>query len=64
MVAQIKDRQEFELKAFSLENGERLHRMKVKATGDFGSHGRASATAQSGKLLLLGKNTLLTARRK
>jgi hypothetical protein len=61
MVARIKDRQDFELKAFRVEDGRLLHGMKVKAAGAFGSHGGASATVQDGRLLLLGKNTLLSA---
>ena len=61
MVARIRDRMDFELRAFSVKDGKRLHAMKLKAAGDFGLHGRASATAQDGRLLLLGKNTLLTA---
>jgi outer membrane protein assembly factor BamB len=61
MVARVRDRRDFELKAFSLEDGRLLHELKVEAVGDFDEHGRASATVQDGRLLLLGRNTLLTA---
>jgi len=36
----------------------------VKSAGDFGEHGRASATVQNSKLALLGKNELKTAQKK
>lgn len=61
MVAQIRDRQDFELKAFGTQDGKLLHTVKVKSTGNFGEHGRASATVQSGTLALLGKNDLIVA---
>jgi outer membrane protein assembly factor BamB/tetratricopeptide (TPR) repeat protein len=61
MVVRGKDRLDFELKAFQLKDGKLLHKMRVKAAGEFDLHGRASATAQNGRLLLLGKNSLLTA---
>ena len=60
VVAQVRDRQDFELKAFSVKDGKLVHKMQVKSAGDFGEHGRASATAQNGKLVLLGKNDLTT----
>jgi hypothetical protein len=63
-VAFVKDRQDFEVKAFALKDGKLSHSMKAKSTGDFGEHGRASATAQSGKLVLLGKNELITGLKK
>jgi outer membrane protein assembly factor BamB/tetratricopeptide (TPR) repeat protein len=55
----IKDRQDFELKAFDLKSGRLLHALKVSATGDFGEHGRVSATVQGGRLALFGKNDLV-----
>jgi outer membrane protein assembly factor BamB len=61
MVARITDRQDFELKAFNIRDGKLLHRMKAKATGVYDVHGNASATVQNGGLILLGKNTLVTA---
>jgi len=61
LVAQVRDRQDFELKSFSLRDGSLLHTVKVKAAGDFGEHGRASAVVQNGCLALLGKNELVTA---
>ncbi len=61
LVARIRDRQDFELKAFRMDNGKLIHQLKLKAAGDFGIHGRVSATVQNGRLLLFGKNTLLTA---
>jgi len=60
MVVEVQDRRDFELKAFNLKDGKLMHKMKVEAAGEFGTHGRASATVQNGKLLLLGKNTLMT----
>ena len=59
MVARIKDRQDFWLKAFHCSDGKLLHTVHVRAAGDFGTHGRASATVQNGRLALLGKNTLV-----
>ena len=64
MVTRIKDRKDFELKAFRITDGKLLHQMQLKGAGDFDQHGRASATVQDGRLLLLGKNTLLTATEK
>jgi hypothetical protein len=61
LVVQIKDRQDFELRALDMTNGRSLHEMKVKSAGDFGEHGRASATVQNGRLALLGKNDLVVA---
>ena len=42
-----------------MQNGKLLQEPGVKATGGFGEHGRASATAQNGALALLGKNQLM-----
>jgi len=63
-VAEVKDRQTFELRAFDLESGKQLHEMSVKSAGDFGQHGRVSAAVQNGRLLLLGKNALVIGRGK
>lgn len=59
-VALIKDRQNFEFMALRLKDGKPMHTLKVKAAGDFGVHGRVSATAQNGKLVLLGTQKLVT----
>lgn len=64
MVAEIRDRQDFELKAFSIKDGKLAHEMYVKAAGRFGVHGRASATVQNGMMALLGGNELHIASRK
>ncbi len=61
LVAKTQDRQDFELKAFRIADGKRLHTMRVKGTGVFGEHGRASATAQNGTLALLGGHELTLA---
>jgi len=37
-----------------------LHAVKVKGVGDFGEHGRVSATVQNGRLVLLSKDKLRT----
>ena len=58
----VKDRQDFELKAFDAADGKLLHALRSRRTGDFGEHGRASATVQNGGLALLGKNDLRIAR--
>jgi hypothetical protein len=58
VVAEIKDRQEFELKSFDMKTGKLVHAIKRKATGDFGEHGRASATVQNGRMVLLGGTVL------
>jgi outer membrane protein assembly factor BamB len=63
-VVLIKDRQDYEVKAFALKDGKLMHTLKAKSTGDFGEHGRVSATAQNGKLVLLGKNELITGLKK
>ncbi|MGQ9660910.1 MAG: outer membrane protein assembly factor BamB family protein [Kiritimatiellia bacterium] len=57
-VVRVRDRQDFELKAFDSDTGKLLHTVKVQGTGDFGEHGRVSATVQNGKLVLLGQNDL------
>jgi hypothetical protein len=64
LVTAIKDRQDFQLKAFDAAGGSLLHTVAVKAAGDFGVHGAASATVQNGKLVLLGHNDWVTALRK
>jgi hypothetical protein len=59
-VAMLKDRQDFEIIAFDRKAGKLVDRIKVKGIGDFGEHGRVSATVQNGNLALLGKNDLRT----
>ena len=61
-VARVKDRQDFELKLFDATKGALLHRLKMQGAGNFGEHGRVSATIQSGKLALLSKDKLRIAR--
>jgi len=61
LVAQVKDRQDFEIKTYDLASGKLRHTVKVKATGDFGQYGRASAAVGHGGLALLGGNTLMLA---
>jgi outer membrane protein assembly factor BamB len=58
LVVQTRDRQDFEIIALDGKTGQRIHTVKVKGTGDFGVHGRASATVQNGTLVLHGKNTV------
>jgi outer membrane protein assembly factor BamB/tetratricopeptide (TPR) repeat protein len=58
-VVLVKDRQDFEIKAFDAETGKLVNGLKSKGTGDFGEHGRVSAVAQGGRLVLLGRNDLL-----
>lgn len=62
-VVQVKDRQDFELRAIDLQTGKHLHSMKVKGAGEFGEYGRASATVQNGRLILMGQKELKIARR-
>jgi hypothetical protein len=59
-VSLVRDRQDFELKVFELKGGKLVHGVKSKGVGDFGEHGRVSATVQNGKLLLLSKDKLKT----
>jgi len=60
----VKDRQDFELKAFDARDGKLLHAIAVKAAGEMDEAGRSSATAQNGKMALLGRNDLVTAQPK
>jgi outer membrane protein assembly factor BamB/tetratricopeptide (TPR) repeat protein len=60
VVAQIKDRQDFEVKAFDTRDAKLVHKLNVKSVGEFGEHGRAAATVQNGRLVLLGKTELVT----
>ena len=64
VVAEIKDRQDFELKAFDVTGGKLLHTVKAKGAGNLGEHGCTSATTQNGQLALLAKNELKTAVKK
>jgi len=57
-MVRIKDRQDFELKVFDTKKGSLMHRVQVKGAGNFGEHGRVSATVQDGKLALFGSNEL------
>ncbi|MCX7590851.1 MAG: PQQ-binding-like beta-propeller repeat protein [Kiritimatiellae bacterium] len=58
VIALIRDRQDFELKIFDANTGRLMHTVRTRATGDFGEHGRASATASGSGLALLGGNKL------
>jgi outer membrane protein assembly factor BamB len=58
-VALVKDRQDFEVRAFDVKDGKEVARLGVKSAGNFGVHGQVSATAQNGSLALLGKNRLI-----
>jgi len=60
-VALVKDRQDFELLALDLATGKLAHRIKLKGAGNFGEHGRVSATVQNGVLALLSKDTITVA---
>ena len=57
-VLTVQDRQRFELKAFSLATGKELRTYRKKGAGNFGVHGRVSATVQNGRLILLSKDDL------
>jgi len=57
-VARVKNRLDFELKAFDLKTGKLAHRIHGEARGDFGEHGSVSATVQNGNLVFLGVNQL------
>jgi len=59
-VSLVRDRQDFELKVFELKGGKLVGQVKSKGVGDFGEHGRVSATVQNGRLLLLSKDKLKT----
>jgi outer membrane protein assembly factor BamB len=61
VAAEIRDRQDFELKAFDVGNGKLRHEIDVKAAGRFGEHGRASGTVQNGIMVLLGGHEMKTA---
>jgi hypothetical protein len=57
-LVRVRDRQDFELNVFDLKSGKRLHKVKRKGAGDFGRHGRVSATVQNGRLVFLSKDKL------
>jgi outer membrane protein assembly factor BamB/tetratricopeptide (TPR) repeat protein len=59
LVVAIKDRQDFEMRAFNATNGKQLHTVKIKATGRFGVPGNVSATVQNGSLVLMGKRDVI-----
>ncbi len=60
-IVQIRDRQDFELKAFDLTNGYLMHRLKLKASGNFGEHGSASGVAHNGRMALHGGDKVILA---
>ena len=57
-VVAVRDRREFYLLPFDTKTGKPAGEVHLKATGDFGRHGRASATVQDGRLALFGLKTL------
>ncbi len=57
-VARVRDKQDFELRAFDLKSGQLVHTLKKKGVGAFGVHGRVSATVQNGRLIMLSKDEL------
>jgi outer membrane protein assembly factor BamB/tetratricopeptide (TPR) repeat protein len=57
-VALVRDGQDFEVKVFDIASGKRLHVTAAKGAGDWGEHGRVSATVQNGRLALLSKDKL------
>ena len=61
LVVAVKDRQDFELKAFDARSGKRLHTVKIKSAGRFGDPGCVSGTVQNGALALMGKRSLVLA---
>jgi len=52
LVVAVRNRQDFELRAFDASSGRLLHTVGVKGTGTFGEHGGASATVQNARLIL------------
>jgi len=60
LVTMLRDRQDFELKVFEVKAGKLVQQVRSKGVGDFGEHGRVSATVQNAKLLLLSKDKLKT----
>ncbi len=58
LMAEIKDRQDFELRAFDVTKGKPVHTVTVKGLGNMGEHGRTSCTVQNGCMVLHGKNTV------
>ncbi len=58
MVAHVADRQTFELVAFDTAQHKPMLRFKRKGQGPWGVHGKASATVQSGKLVLMTEQGL------
>ncbi len=55
LVAEVKDRQDFELIGFDMKTGKPGQRLKIKGLGNIGEPGRASATIQNGCMVLHGK---------
>jgi outer membrane protein assembly factor BamB len=57
-VVEVQDRKTFELRAFAAATGEPLYTLGKKGAGEFGVHGRVSATVQAGRAVLLSKDDL------
>jgi outer membrane protein assembly factor BamB len=58
LVVEVRDRLNCRLIAFDRRKGKPIHTMDVTKAGNFGEHGRASATVQNGSMILHGKNTV------
>lgn len=58
LVAEVADRQTFELRAFDAGTGKNVQLVQKKGVGPFGIHGRISATVQHARLVLLSKDKL------
>ena len=58
MIARVADRQDFELKAFNIDNGAMEHTLKMKGVGPYDIHGRVSTTVQNGRLVMLTRDQL------
>ncbi|MCX7803965.1 MAG: PQQ-like beta-propeller repeat protein [Planctomycetota bacterium] len=61
LVAEVADRQDFDLLVFDSAGGRLLHSMRVKSAGEFGEYGQVSATVQHGLPALLGREEMLLA---
>ncbi len=60
-IVQVRDGQDFEIKAFDLLAGKLAQRTAVKGVGEWGEHGHVSAVVQNGSLAILSKDKLIVA---
>jgi hypothetical protein len=58
LVAKVQDRQDFEVNVLDIKTGKRVAKQQKKGTGEFGVHGRVSATVQDGRLVFLAVKEL------